>query len=183
MLEKCVWRDKDGRSKLPESGLGLTAQIQACKTCTDVPKKHDPVSCARKAFIELTKAFIVIMCYTYASTNRNSAAITIKCVKGRFLMFYSSSLIIFCISEITTPAMSCSEFFLCLNITLGLLNLNTLLSTLLPCSAPLWKKHIRWISKWSRGASLTLKSFKEAAHSVKSFLVPEKRAGGVNFMG
>ncbi len=33
------------------------------------------------------------------------------------------------------------------------------------------------------GASLTLKSLKEAAHSVKSLLVAEKRAGGVNFMG
>lgn len=33
------------------------------------------------------------------------------------------------------------------------------------------------------GASLTLKSLKEAARSVKSLLVAEKRAGGVNFMG
>lgn len=32
-------------------------------------------------------------------------------------------------------------------------------------------------------ASLTLKSLKAAAHSVKSLLVAEKRAGGVNFMG
>lgn len=33
------------------------------------------------------------------------------------------------------------------------------------------------------GTSLTLKSLKETAHSVKSLLVAEKRAGGVNFMG
>lgn len=33
------------------------------------------------------------------------------------------------------------------------------------------------------GPSLTLKSLKEVADSVKSLLVAEKRAGGVNFMG
>lgn len=50
--------------------------------------------------------------------------------------------------------------------------------------SPLVEKKAHKVNlKIKSGVSLTLKSFKQPAHSVKSFLVLEKKAGGVNFMG